>query len=294
MKIRDRLERERRVVNDWLGDCLPEPEELSRPVFDAMSYSLLAGGKRLRPILMVSTSRLFRDGVSPLLRNFACGMECIHTYSLIHDDLPSMDDDDLRRGRPTSHKVFGEAIAILAGDALLTLAFELMSRPALGDEKRQLKALNSIAVYAGSLGMVGGQIADIREAQDDDMAESIRFIHKRKTGALIRASVEAGAVLAGASDEECETLSEFGGKIGFAFQIVDDLLEHLGDSDVLGKNTDSDARNQRLTYPGVMGVERAKDESRDLICDAISLLEPYGKDGEMLKGIARYFVERVS
>lgn len=294
MDIRSHLSAAKEEVDGWLEQCLPEGESLSRPVFDAMRYSLMSDGKRLRPILLYSTAQMVGGGDERMVKAFACAIECIHAYSLIHDDLPAMDDDDLRRGRPTCHKKFSEAIAILAGDALLTLAFELMSRPYVEDGSLQIRAINLIAHEAGCFGMIGGQTADILPQDGEDDSDRVRFIHSRKTGALISASVKAGATLAGATEEELSKLGEFARRIGMAFQIVDDLLEIGGDAKTLGKNVDSDAKNERLTYPGVVGVDEARHDAEALIGDAVSHLGSYGAKAAVLRGIAEFFVNRVS
>ncbi|MBN1594024.1 MAG: polyprenyl synthetase family protein [Candidatus Coatesbacteria bacterium] len=295
MDIRQYLKEKKMLVDGWLSDCLPAPEQYSEKLFEAMRYSLLAGGKRLRPILMLATAELFSDGQDPLLKNFACAIECIHTYSLIHDDLPAMDDDDLRRGRPTCHIQFSEDIAILAGDALLTLAFELMSRP-LSSERAplQIRALNEIATRAGCLGMVGGQTADVISENGAGEEELVNFIHTRKTAALISAPIIAGAILAGATDRELRGMSEFGRRIGLAFQIIDDLLEIHSDAATLGKSVDSDLRNEKITYPGVFGEDKARSVAHKEVGEAFSYLGPYGDRASALAGIARFFLDRVN
>jgi len=285
----------KRTVEGWLRQCLPEPEAFSMRLFDAMQYSLFSGGKRLRPILLVSTANLFSGGDGALVRDFACAVECIHTYSLIHDDLPAMDNDDLRRGRPTCHIEFSENLAILAGDALLTLAFELMSRPSAPERRqRQLEALNEVAVKAGCLGMVGGQCADVLASGGDGGEQLVRFIHARKTGALISASIAAGAILAGASDSEVESLCNFGDKIGLAFQITDDLLEIDGDTKTLGKSVGSDVKNNKITYPAVVGIDRARSEAQKTVAESLGFLERFGERAAVLNGIAHFFIDRVN
>ncbi|HUT02433.1 MAG TPA: farnesyl diphosphate synthase [bacterium] len=295
MDVESYLSEMKGTVESWLHQCLPEPEAFSMRLFDAMRYSLFSGGKRLRPILLVSTADLFSGEDEALVRDFACAVECIHTYSLIHDDLPAMDDDDMRRGRPTCHIEFTEGLAILAGDALLTLAFELMSRPS-GPEhtQRQLQALNEVAVKAGCLGMVGGQSADILASGADGNEQLVRFIHARKTGALISASIAAGAILAGASGSELEALSSFGDKIGLTFQIIDDLLEINGDAKTLGKSVDSDAKNNKVTYPGVIGIDRARSDAQKNVTEALRFLERFGDRAAVLNGIAHFFIDRVN
>jgi len=295
MDIQSYLSEAKQRVDGWLSKCLPEPEGPSRTLFDAIRYSLLSGGKRLRPILLVSTAELLSNGDKPLIRDFACAIECIHTYSLIHDDLPAMDDDELRRGRPTCHIQFSEDIAILAGDGLLTLAFELMSRPTAPENAaRQMRALNEVAVRAGCLGMVGGQTADVLSENTDGSEELVRFIHSRKTAALISAPITAGAILAGASNTELEALSRFGQRIGLAFQIADDLLEMEGDTRTLGKSVGSDVKNNKVTYPGVVGRDRARLDAQRYVDEALSYLVPFGQKAVVLNGIAKFFISRVN
>jgi len=295
MDIQAYLSDKKREIDGWLSECIPEPEGLSRRLFDAMRYSLLGGGKRLRPILLLSTAELLSNGDGRLIRDFACAIECIHTYSLIHDDLPAMDDDDIRRGHPTCHKKFSEDIAILAGDALLTLAFELMSRPTAPENAApQMRALHEVAVRAGCLGMVGGQTADVLSENCDSSEEVVRFIHSRKTAALISAPIVAGAVLAGASNSDLETLSIFGQRIGLAFQIIDDLLEIEGDARTLGKSVGSDTKNNKVTYPGVVGRGRARLDAQKSVEEALGYLAPFGQRADALHGIAKFFIDRVN
>lgn len=295
MDMQSYLSERKKEVDGWLGECLPAPERLSRILFDAMRYSLLGGGKRLRPILLLATAELLSDGQDPLIRDFACAIECIHTYSLIHDDLPAMDDDELRRGRPTCHIEFSEGIAILAGDALLTLAFELMSKPSSPENApRQMQALSEVAVRSGCLGMVGGQTADVLSENGAGGEELVRFIHSRKTAALISAPIIAGAILAGASNSQLEALSGFGEKIGLTFQIIDDLLEIDGDAKTLGKSVESDAKNNKITYPGIVGKERARSDARRNVNEALSYLRPFGDGAAALNGIAKFFISRVN
>jgi geranylgeranyl diphosphate synthase type II len=260
-----------------------------------MRYSLLAGGKRLRPILCVAAAEAV-GGKETQALPAACALECIHTYSLIHDDLPAMDDDDLRRGRPTSHKVFGEAMAILAGDALLTYAFQLLSDPALYEEQVKpevmVEVIRFVADAAGAQGMVGGQVADVEaEGRHVDPA-GLAYIHTHKTAALIRASVVSGALLGGGSSEEVEALARYGSAIGLAFQIVDDILDVIGDSESLGKAVGGDAAHDKATYPAVHGLEASRAEAEKLIKEACDALEPFGERGAPLEALALFVLER--
>lgn len=283
------------MIEQALRDALIEPEQdwprdgIPRNLNTAMRYSLLAGGKRLRPTLLLAACHLLLDDVSAALP-FAAAVEMIHTYSLIHDDLPAMDNDDLRRGKPSNHKAFGEATAILAGDALLNLAYELMGRSA---HPRALKALSAIASAAGSSGMIAGQAADMwmegREA-DQDM---LRYIHSHKTADLITAPVVAGLILAGADDRQLEQGRMYGCHLGLAFQIVDDLLDELGDETKMGKRLGKDHAVGKLTWPGLYGIEQARDEAARQIDMAVKAAGFFGARGEFLIALAQNSLKRV-
>ena len=288
------LKRQQDIVDTALDNWLPNPQGPSRRVAEAMKYSVMAGGKRVRPILFLAGAQAV-NGDQEALLPVACALECIHTYSLIHDDLPAMDNDDLRRGKATCHKVYGEAIAILAGDGLLTYAFELMCRPELR-EKISLPLLNEaifvLARAAGVSGMVGGQTADIlMEGQSVD-PETLSFIHACKTGALIEASVEMGGLLGEGNDEEIYHLKMYGKSLGLAFQIIDDLLDVEGDQELLGKPVGSDDKNQKATYPALFGIKETKKKAQELLEKALSELTSFGEDADPLRAIARYVVER--
>jgi geranylgeranyl diphosphate synthase type II len=284
------------VIDRTLADYLPGEENYPPMIFQAVRYSVLAGGKRLRPILCLAAAEAVGGKCGPILP-VACALELIHTYSLIHDDLPAMDNDDYRRGRPTSHKVFGEDIAILAGDALLTEAFRLMSRrdlmPGVSSE-RLLDAIGEIAEAAGFFGMVGGQVLDIRSEGEKVDLDTLHRIHGMKTGAMIRVSLRAGAILAGASDEQITSLSNYGEQIGLAFQIVDDILNVEGDPTLLGKETGSDAARGKVTFPALMGVEASRTRVQALIKEALYALAFFDDRAEPLRRIARYIPERTS
>jgi geranylgeranyl diphosphate synthase type II len=252
---------------------------------------VFAGGKRIRPILCLETARIFAADVTPALHP-ACAIEFIHTYSLIHDDLPALDNDDLRRGKPTCHKKFGEANAILAGDALLTLAFQTISAAPV-EAERGIAMVKEIAAAAGTVkGMVGGQVADL-EAEGKRVApKMLEFIHRSKTAALIRASVTAGALCAGANAEDVARLRKFGENIGWAFQVTDDILDVEESSAALGKTAGKDVAQQKATYPAVYGLERAHEIANDLATRAIAELAPYAERAERLRDIAEYLVLR--
>jgi geranylgeranyl diphosphate synthase type II len=261
-----------------------------------MEHSLLGGGKRLRPCLAYAAAAAAGEP-SAATDRVAVAVELLHTYSLIHDDLPAMDNDDYRRGRPTSHKVFGEDIAILAGDALLTEAFRLLTdREGMPDipPERMLDVAREIADAAGHRGMVGGQVLDIRAEGEAVGWEALYAIHRRKTGALLRVSLRAGAILAAAGEEALAALSDYGGKIGLAFQIADDILNVEGDPLLLGKGTGSDAARGKATFPALMGVEASRARASELVGEAISSLSIFDDRAAPLRAIARYVEERKS
>jgi geranylgeranyl diphosphate synthase type II len=273
------------LVEAALKSCVPKAEP--RRLHDAMRYSLLAGGKRLRPLLVMASAEACGASAKSVL-GAACAFECLHTYSLIHDDLPAMDDDDLRRGKPTSHKAFDEATAILAGDALLTLAFELMA----SSRGKASEALRVFAQASGSRGMVGGQMADIQAEGRRVGPAQLKAIHAGKTGALIRAAVECGAILAGAPQARRQALAAFGSHIGLAFQVADDILNVTGDAAKLGKKTGSDAGRGKATYPSLFGLEKSRKMAAAELAGALDCLRPFGKKAEPLAALARFVVER--
>lgn len=260
----------------------------------AMRYSLFAGGKRIRPILALATAEALHAPTKNLLPA-ACALECIHTYSLIHDDLPAMDNDDLRRGKPTSHMVFGEAEAILAGDGLLSFAFELLTHPDAQQSispVAQLRMINLIAKAIGPEGMVGGQSLDLAAEGQTIPFEHLKLIHGYKTGALITASVQAGAIFGKATEEQFAALSRYGTQIGLAFQIIDDLLDVEGTTEDLGKTAGADVSRNKATYPAFFGVAETKVMARDAINAALTALETFDAKAEPLRALARYIYER--
>jgi geranylgeranyl diphosphate synthase type II len=254
-------------------------------------YSVFAGGKRLRPVLCLEAARIFDADITPALHP-ACAMEFIHTYSLIHDDLPALDNDDLRRGKPTCHKQFGEATAILAGDALLTLAFETLGATPVAPERR-VAMVSEVARSAGTVnGMVGGQVADL-EAEGKDVAPTmLEYIHRSKTAALIRASVVSGALCAGAGDADVARLRRFGEQIGWAFQVVDDILDVEESSAALGKTAGKDQAQRKATYPAVYGLDKSHAMAHELAEKAVGELSAYGERASRLRELADYLVLR--
>jgi len=296
MDIRQYLEARRKQVDTALDSFLPEEKGSLAKHIKAMRYSLFAGGKRVRPILCLAAAEAVQDyknGLPDALLLTACALECIHTYSLIHDDLPAMDDDQLRRGKPTNHMVFGEAGAILAGDSLLTFAFELLSRKELqtGATDR-LKIISLVSKAIGPEGMVGGQFLDLTHEGKQVGYDMLREIHSRKTGALITASVQTGGVLGKCTSEQLHALTLYGTQIGLAFQIVDDLLNVEGTQEQLGKAAGSDAARNKATYPALFGVDATREKAQEAVDHALSALEGFGERAAMLRELAKYIVSR--
>ncbi|MBF8298327.1 MAG: putative Geranyltranstransferase [candidate division NC10 bacterium] len=288
------LEERRLQVDEALGRYLPEASDHPKEIHEAVRYSVFAGGKRLRPILVLAAAEAAGGQVEHALPA-AAAIELIHTYSLIHDDLPAMDDDDFRRGRPTCHKVYGEALAILAGDALLTQAFILLSgespAPGIAGPAR-LRVINEIAQAAGSRGMVGGQVVDIlQEDREVDLA-TLLYLHTHKTGSLIRACLRVGGIISSAGSEQMEALTRYGDRIGLAFQIVDDILDLEGSLEALGKRAGSDLRKKKATFPGLLGLEESRQRARSLVGEAKHALSVFGDRGAALGAIADYVVAR--
>ena len=296
MNIKDYLEQKRVAVDRFLDEVTPPASTPPTTLHESMRYSLMAGGKRVRPILAIAAAEALGAN-PPGLMAVACSLELVHTYSLIHDDLPSMDNDDFRRGKPTNHKVYGEAMAILAGDALLTMAFDLISRPDLmkgSDPIRQVRIIQELAFGSGNLGMVGGQVFDIQAENKDIDLPTLQNIHKHKTGMLIRAAVRMGAIGGGASDRQLEDMTGYAEDIGLAFQIADDVLNVTGTREELGKNPNTDAERGKKTYPTFYGVDGAKKLADDCVTQAISRLSSFGPSADPLREIAQYITSRRS
>jgi len=294
--LKDYLIERKALIERALTRILPAEGKDDPVIFQAVRYSLFAGGKRLRPILCLAAAEAV-GGEADALLPVACSLELIHTYSLIHDDLPAMDNDDYRRGRLTSHKVFGEGIAILAGDALLTEAFRLLARrelmPGIAPELL-LEVTGEIAEAAGLSGMIGGQVLDIRSEGEPVDLETLQRIHRMKTGALISVSIRAGAILAGASESELTSLSDYARQIGLAFQIADDILNVEGDRALLGKGTGSDAARGKVTFPALLGIEESRSRAEKLVLGALAALSSFDDRAEPLREIARYVLSRNS
>src|SRR5882762_3730136 len=291
MKLPSFFEDDLQAVDTALQRLLPSEDTPPASIHKAMRYSVFAGGKRVRPILCLETARIFTSDVSAAMHP-GCAIEFIHTYSLIHDDLPALDNDDLRRGKPTSHKKFGEATAILAGDALLTLAFETIAATPVSAERR-VAMVTEIAIAAGTVkGMVGGQVADLEAEGKPVSPEMLEYIHRSKTAALIRASITAGALCAGAPADDVARLRRFGETIGWAFQVTDDILDVEESSAALGKTAGKDIAQQKATYPAIHGLLRSHEIAHDLATKAIAELAPYGDAASRLRAIAEYLVLR--
>jgi geranylgeranyl diphosphate synthase, type II len=291
MNLPDFFEDDRSAVDAALERLLPPASALPVSIHAAMRYSVFAGGKRIRPILCLEAARIFTADVAPTMRA-ACAIEFIHTYSLIHDDLPALDNDDLRRGKPTCHKQFGEATAILAGDGLLTLAFQTIGRSSTSAE-RTIAILEEVSNAAGTVnGMVGGQVADLENEGQRTAPETLEYIHRSKTAALIRASVTTGAISAGAGIADVARLRRFGETIGWAFQVTDDILDVEESSAALGKTAGKDIAQQKATYPAVYGLAKSHEIAAKLANDAIAELNSYGEQAGRLRALAEFLVHR--
>ncbi len=287
------LATQREKIDQFLEEVLPSPDNT---LHEAMRYSLFAGGKRLRPSLTIAAYEAVQ-GTSPHILRIASTLELIHTYSLIHDDLPAMDDDDYRRGKLTSHKAFNEAVAILAGDALLTLAFEVVSNPGKStknmlDEGIQLQVVRELAEGSGSMGMVGGQAADIEAEGFEIDADRLEYIHKHKTGKLFRAAVRIGGLVGGASPEHLNLLTKYSEDIGLAFQINDDILNVVGKLEQIGKAVNSDQARGKSTYPAFFGIDASKAKVKTLTDRATDILAPLGPSADALRALAGFQLSR--
>ena len=293
MDLKKYLKEKKEAVDSFFRDYFREQR---RPAVlqESMLYSLFAGGKRVRPILAMAAYEACGGAAADIVP-YASTLELIHTYSLIHDDLPAMDNDDLRRGKPTNHKVYGEAVAILAGDALLTEAFRILSDPSHSNKVKDrdlLKASAEIAAAAGYQGMVAGQVQDILSENAVADAETLQFIHRHKTAALIRASVKAGGILSGSNAEIVGALTSYGENIGHAFQVIDDILDVEGNTEELGKTVGSDEKINKMTYPRLYGLERSRGIARELVDAAVASLGVFSSGADPLREIARYLLER--
>ncbi len=288
------LEEQRARVDEELERRLPAADAYPPSIHQAMRHSVFAGGKRIRPILCLESGRLF-DGDERSLLRLASALELIHTYSLIHDDLPALDNSDLRRGKPTCHRAFGEATAILAGDALLTLAYETLSEPGPPSDEQKLGVIHEVSRAVGTHGgMVGGQVVDLETTGHPSDAATLQYIHSSKTGAFIRAAVRCGALYANAATSHLARVTAYGEKVGLAFQIADDLLDVFGSREALGKSVGQDGTQHKATYPALHGVEESRRIASELVREACEILDPYGSRGQKLKDIANFLIARTT
>ena len=291
MDLKRYLTARQQEVDRALDRFLPDSSTKPATIHKAMRYSLFAGGKRLRPILCLAAAEA-SGGLTSSAIPLACAVECIHTYSLIHDDLPSMDNDDFRRGRPTCHKVFGDGIAVLAGDALLTIAFEIAAQAKAWPRYDLREIFREIAVAAGSRKLIAGQVADLEGEGKKISRAQLRYIHENKTSALLTTSIRLGGMSANATPMQMSALSDFGFALGLAFQVIDDILDVTQTSEKLGKSAGKDAAAHKATYPSVLGLEKSRAEAGRLTRQAHDALRPLGKRAETLHALANYLLER--
>jgi len=290
--LREILQQGRIATDHALERLLPPSTQYPTSIHHAMRHSIFAGGKRLRPILCLESARVIAGCVPDGVEELGCALEMLHTYSLIHDDLPALDNDDLRRGRPTSHKIFGEAIAILAGDGLQTYAYEVLARLQCPAEAR-VAIIAEVAHATGTVdGMIGGQVMDLEAEHHHPDAKTLEYIHRSKTGALLTASVVTGGLYAGGDASQIQSLRDFGTNIGLAFQIVDDVLDVTQTSAQLGKTAGKDSATEKATYPSLFGIDASIAKADELIANANAALEPFGDNASDLREIAAYLVER--
>lgn len=289
--MKELLKEQTEFIDSYLDKYLAEKQNPQNIIYKAMRYSVFAGGKRLRPILMINVCKICGGDVNEVIP-FACALEMIHTYSLIHDDLPSMDNDDLRRGMPTSHIKYGEAIAILAGDALLNKAFEIVSEYDGENMKRAMRAINMLAVSSGTEGMIGGQIVDMESENRDITLEELQYLYLNKTGAIIRSACNIGALMGGANEVQIKAVDEFAQKLGVAFQIQDDVLDVVGTQEELGKPIGSDVQENKNTYVKLVGLEKSKKMATKYSDDAKNALSVFGEKAEFIIGLTDYLTNR--
>ena len=293
MEFKQTLKQRANQVESLLKEYMPSEEGYQKTIMESMNYSLSAGGKRLRPILTMEACKVVGGNVEDAIP-FAMAIEMIHTYSLIHDDLPALDNDDLRRGKKTNHIVYGEDMAILAGDALLNYAFEVMLSNSIDKENpnKYLKAINEIAKTSGKYGMIGGQVVDIQSEKKQISKEMLDYIHNNKTAAIIIGCMRAGAIIGNATESQLENITKYAKNIGLSFQIVDDILDIIGDESKLGKKVGSDLDNHKSTYPSLIGLDESKAIAYELIQEAKNSINMIGNDAYFLNGLADYIIDR--
>jgi geranylgeranyl diphosphate synthase type II len=290
--LKETLEQGQHIIDQALEKLLPRAEQRPESIHRAMRHSVFAGGKRLRPVLCMEAARMIAGRLPSGIEELGSALEMLHTYSLIHDDLPALDNDELRRGKPTCHVAFGEAIAILAGDALQTQAYEVLARLQCPAEAR-VRIIEEIARGTGTVdGMIGGQVKDLEAERQAPDAATLEYIHRSKTGALITASLVTGGIYAGGSHAEIQRLRDFGRAIGLAFQIADDVLDVTQSSEQLGKTAGKDAASEKATYPALFGIEESLNQADALVTSGCNALEFFGQRSQTLKDLARYLVQR--
>jgi len=290
--LRETLEQGQRRIDEALDKLLPSAAQRPESIHQAMRHSVFAGGKRLRPVLCMEAARMIAGRLPDGIEDLASALEMLHTYSLIHDDLPALDNDDLRRGKPTCHVVFGEAIAILAGDGLQTQAYEVLARLKCPADAK-VRIIEEIARGTGTVdGMIGGQVKDLEAERQPPNAETLEYIHRSKTGALITASLVSGGIYAGGSHAEIQRLRDFGRSIGLAFQIADDVLDVTESSEQLGKTAGKDTASEKATYPALFGIEESRRKADALIQSGCGALDSFGSRANTLKELARFLVQR--
>lgn len=291
MNLKELWKERQQMVESALVGELNKKSPIDKTLTESMEYSLMAGGKRLRPVLlMAAADALGADGTKFL--KTGCAIEMIHTYSLIHDDLPAMDDDDYRRGKLTNHKVYGAGMATLAGDALLTLAFEVMLRQEGADAETLLKVVREMSIAAGPDGMVGGQALDMESENKQIDMDTMKLVHMGKTGALFRAAIRSGAILAGATESQLAALTEYADKFGLAFQITDDILDVIGDEAIIGKPVGSDEKNHKSTYVTLTSLDEAKKLAQETVEEAVAALKDFGPEADFLRELVTYMADR--
>jgi geranylgeranyl diphosphate synthase type II len=286
----EELKKRAALVEETLENLLPGPDVYPPLIHQAIRYSVMGGGKRLRPVLVMAGAEAVGGEAADVLPA-ACAFELIHTYSLVHDDLPAMDNDDYRRGKLTNHKVYGEAAAVLAGDALLTLAFQLMTETK-GTPENILKVIREAAVGAGTFGLIGGQVVDTLSEGMELNEETLEYIHRHKTGALYRVSVRAGAILSGARDDQLAALTGYAENLGLAFQIKDDILDIEGDEKKIGKPVGSDEKNKKVTYPALFGLDKSRAKACQAADQALAALQLFGSEADFLRSMVHFVIER--
>lgn len=293
MEFKNSLKIKSDYIEELLKKYMPKEDGYQSTIMESMNYSLKSGGKRLRPILTLEACKIVGGNEEDAIP-FAMAIEMIHTYSLIHDDLPSLDNDDLRRGKPTNHKVYGEAMAILAGDGLLNYAYEIMLSSSLNKDnpEKYLRAIGEIAKSAGIYGMIGGQVVDVESENTLIPKEKLDYIHLNKTAAIMVGCMRAGAIVGNANEEQLEKVTKYAKNIGLSFQIVDDILDIIGDESKLGKHVGSDIENNKSTYPSLIGLEKSKEVATQLINEARENIKTLNGDYNFLDGLANYIIDR--